>query len=143
MAEETFNICTTGPALAALLHSMALQGQRDYDGLILGESLLGCQALDSQVRQPAPLLQGKSAATLRSYSLMPKVSGQQDPVCSRGSLPHPTFPPHVGAGNTVVHSLNITTFCCCTSLRSFYAGNGEVDGEHLCVLQHGLVDAAS
>ena len=36
MAEETFNICTTGPALAALLHSMALQGQRDYDGLILG-----------------------------------------------------------------------------------------------------------
>ena len=52
MAEETFNICTTGPALAALLHSMALQGQRDYDGLILGEALLGCQALDSYVRQP-------------------------------------------------------------------------------------------
>ena len=44
MTEETFNICTTGPALAALLHSMALQGQRDYDGLILGESLLGCQS---------------------------------------------------------------------------------------------------
>lgn len=51
MAEQIFNICTTGPALAALLHSMALQGQRDYDGLILGESLLGCQALGSQVRQ--------------------------------------------------------------------------------------------
>ena len=76
MAEETFNICTTGPALAALLHSMALQGQRDYDGLILGEFLLGCQSFHSQVGQPVAWPRTAGQASSNSSVVLTDAQGK-------------------------------------------------------------------